>query len=77
MKFWWSHYFPRNHGPDPPYVAVFPDPSEAGSLKSARENSSALLESRVPKNHPQAFWEQLKSPVWPRHLVKFEKPRSS
>ena len=38
--------FPRNHGPDPPYVAVFPDPSVAGSLKSARENSSAL-ESRV------------------------------
>ena len=39
-------YFPRNYGPDPPYVAVFPDPSVAGSLKSARENSSAL-ESRV------------------------------
>ena len=40
------YYFPRNYGPDPPYVAVFPDPSVAASLKSARENSSAL-ESRV------------------------------
>ena len=41
-----AYYFPRNYGPDTPYVAVFPDPSVAGSLKSARENSSAL-ESRV------------------------------
>ena len=41
-----KYYFPRNYGLDPPYVAVFPDPSVAGSLKSARENSSAL-ESRV------------------------------
>ena len=41
-----AYYFPRNHGLDPPYVAVFPDPS----LKSARENSSAL-ESRVLHNN--------------------------
>ena len=45
------YYFPRNHGPDPPYVAVFPDPLVADSLKSARENSSAL-ESRVTKARP-------------------------
>ena len=39
-----------NHGPDPPYVAVFPDPSVAGSLKSARENSSALDRVEGGKN---------------------------
>ena len=37
----------RNHGPDPPYVAVFPDPSVAGSLKSALGNSSPGVEGDV------------------------------
>ena len=36
----------RIMGLDPPYVAVFSDPSVAIFLKSVRENSSAL-ESRV------------------------------